>query len=325
MDGPDHRTQGDAGTAAEHWLRARLTAHADQVAVPPPDIPRIDARLRGIRRRRAGWAACAASAVTAAAVVAAVALAGSGDAGDAANPLPAPPATTVPTETAPTTPPAPTGTAIAPDPTGTAVAPPPPGSPLPEATNTTGQAETTTAPGTSATPGATKPGGAATKGNSPTTSGSSGNGGSSAVSACTDRNVSIIASTEPHDSGRHILLTATNTGSTSCTLYFYPDVVFGDGSHDPVGPMESPAEVATIAPGKKAYSGLLLFKPGEQVDQVTSFAVNLRNSDNDGYTGNPIDVAIPASLGGALDIGPYPGTFFWNTDLAELNRYLYAR
>lgn len=324
MDAPDRRTLGDADPAAEDWLRARLTAHAGEVPVPPPDIARIDARRRGIRRRRTGWAACAVSAVAAGVVVAAVAFAGGGDPDGSADPLPlAPPTTTVPpVENTAVPVPGPTGTAIAPPPPGTAE-PTGPESGLPEGMSTAGPGETPTAPDTSVTPGTASPGTGSTKGNPPATNGSSTGTGNGAA-ACTDKNVSVTASTESNDSGRHILLTATNTGSTSCTLYFYPDVVLGDGSHD-VGPMESPAAVATIAPGKKAYSGVLLFQAGDQVDQVTSFAVNLRNRDNDGYTGNPIDVAIPSTLGGALDIGPNPGTYMWNTDLAQLNRYLYAR
>lgn len=326
MDGPDPRTHGDAGTAAEDWLRARLTAQAGEVPVPAPDIARIDARLRGIRRRRTGWAVCAVSAVTAGAVVAAVAFAGGGDAGGTADPQPlVPPASTAP----------PTPSTAAPAPTGTAPVAPPPGTPeapapatgAPDSPDTPGPRATGTAPGTAPASADSTPGNGGATGNPRATGGSSGTSagnGTNGATACTDKNISLTASTSPNDSGRHILLTATNTGSTTCTLYFYPYVVLGDGSHD-VLPMESPAAVATIAPGRKAYSGLLLFKAGEQVDQVTSFAVNLRNQANDGSAGNPIDTAIPAELGDALDIGPNPGTFYWNTNLTQLNKYLYAR
>ncbi|UGQ11863.1 DUF4232 domain-containing protein [Yinghuangia sp. ASG 101] len=326
MDGPDPRTHGDVGTEAEDWLRARLTAHAGEVPVAAPDIAGIDARRRGIRRRRTAWAVCAASAVTAGAVVTAVAFAGGGAPGGSADPLPlAPPTTTAaPTENPATPAPAPPGTATAPPPPGTEAAP---GTGFPDGMSTAGPGATTTAPGTPTTSATTPQGTGGTRGNAPApgaSSGSSSGDATNGATACTDKNIAISASTSPNDSGRHILLTATNTGSTTCTLYFSPDIVLGDGSRDVV-PMESPAAVATIAPGKKAYSGLLLFKPGEQVDQVTSFAVNLRDRGNQGHAGNPIDVAIPSGLGGALDVGPYPGTYFWNTDLAQLNTYLYAR
>lgn len=326
MDGPDRRTHGDAETAAEDWLRARLTAHVGDVPVPPPDLARIDARRRGIRRRRTGWTVCAVSAVAAGAVVAGVAFAGGGADDRSRQPLPLAPPTTVGSPT-------PGPTALPPSPTGTEGAPPPPGTPetpatgLPDGTDTTGQGATTAA-ATPVNPATATTGSSSGRTNSPSTAGSSGTVGANSGSgsrACTDKNVSITASVSSNDSGRHILLTATNTGSTTCTLYYYPDVVFGDGSHEPVLPMESPAQVATIAPGKKAYSGLLLYKPGEKVTRVTSFAVNLLNADNSDYAGYPIDMAIPSGLGGALDIGPYPGTYMWNTDLAQLNSYLYAR
>ncbi|MEH0417507.1 DUF4232 domain-containing protein [Streptomyces sp. B21-083] len=42
-----------------------------------------------------------------------------------------------------------------------------------------------------------------------------------------------------HDSARHLLLTATNTGNKKCALYRYPVVRFDEGGVDQVGPMES--------------------------------------------------------------------------------------
>ncbi|NUU20616.1 MAG: DUF4232 domain-containing protein [Streptomycetaceae bacterium] len=317
MDGSDRRAQGDVDTAAEDWLRGRLTAYGDDVRILPPDVARIDARRRGIRRRRAGFAVCALSAVTATAVVTAVAQAGGGEGARTALPPVTP--------TVSAAPPAETAQATAPQtapPTGTTGSRP--------SSGPTGSGDATTAPagipGTSSGTGTAKPTGHPT--NTPSTSGSSsttGQGDTTGSRACTDADVSITATTEPHDSGRHLLLTATNTGSTTCTLYRYPNVVFGAGAHD-VPPMESPAAVATIGPGKKAYAGLRLFEAGEQVDTVTSLAVTLEGRVANGSpTSNPIDIRIPAELGGALNIGPNPMTTFWNTDLSALNRYLYAR
>ncbi|WP_436771223.1 DUF4232 domain-containing protein [Yinghuangia sp. YIM S09857] len=143
---------------------------------------------------------------------------------------------------------------------------------------------------------------------------------------CTPEELSVVATVEPRDGARHVVLTATNTGAATCTLFHYPDVVLGDGTHGPVQPMESPAkEVATIAPGGKAYAGLLLFRIGEPVDTVTSMAVNLRTGDNDGAVGNPIDVPLPRDLGGFLNIGDGLSVTFWNKDRDAVYRYTFAR
>ncbi|WTW99930.1 DUF4232 domain-containing protein [Streptomycetaceae bacterium NBC_01309] len=167
------------------------------------------------------------------------------------------------------------------------------------------------------------PGGGSANGASP---GANDHPGTPGAAPCTPADLSVVATAEPRDGGRHIILTATNKSAKTCTLVHYPDVVFGDGSHEPVLPMESPAEeVATIAPGGKAYSGLLLSRVGEPVDAVTSMAVNLKNHDNDEPVGNPVDVALPQDLGGFLNIGDGLSVTFWNKDRDAVYKYTFAR
>lgn len=171
--------------------------------------------------------------------------------------------------------------------------------------------------------GVPQPGGGAATGAS---QGASDNPGTPGAAPCTPADLSVVATAEPRDGGRHIILTATNKSAKTCTLVHYPDVVFGDGSHESVLPMESPAkETATIAPGGKAYSGLLLFRVGAPVDAVTSMAVNLKNHDNDEPVGNPIDVSLPQDLGGFLNIGDGLSVTFWNKDRDAVYKYTFAR
>jgi hypothetical protein len=317
MDTSDPRTHGADGTSGEDWLRAQLSTHAGDVHVPPPDLASIDSRRRGIRRRRTALAACAVSAVTAGAVVAAVALADSGsDQAHLANP-PATVATSPPAETGPAQPP-PTGPATPPASatdthqggTATILAPQP------------GTSGTGTGTGTGT---ATKPATGAPVTSGGGTGGAGGSGGTNGTRACASTDVSVALSGNAQQSVRHLLMTATNTSASSCTLYFYPDVVFHGVIHDSIGPMESPAAaVATLAPGQKAYSGIFLYRANESLEASRSMAVNLRDAANDGYTGNPIDLALPQGWQ-AVKFGPSVSSTFWNTDLAAVNRYLYAR
>ncbi|WP_436772323.1 DUF4232 domain-containing protein [Yinghuangia sp. YIM S09857] len=314
MDGSEHRSGGGIGTAAEDWLHARLSAHADELVVRPPDFGRIDARRRGIRRRRTALVACAVSAVTVSAVAAALALTG----GDGEAEVATPPTLFVSTPSIVGTPP----TASASPPPSTAPAPPAP---------TDGGGTGTTAAPPSGTPhpgGGTAPGGGPATTGAPAppggASGSPGSTGTGGTAACTDKNVRITMSTTP-DSSNHVLLTATNTGSTTCTLYHHPQVVLGD--RHPTPPMESPAEaLATIAPGKKAYAGVRLWNDGDTPPEhpVKSFAVNLQGRVANTPAGNPVDVRVPPEII-ALDVGTNPLSTLWNTDLEAVNRYLYAR
>ncbi|MCF2530804.1 DUF4232 domain-containing protein [Yinghuangia soli] len=318
MDAPDPHTHGTDGTPGEDWLRTQLSMHAGDVLVRPPDLASIDSRRRGIRRRRASMAVCAVSAVTAGAVVAAVALMGSGgDEAHLANP-PATIATSPPAETGPAQPPT-TGPAAT-----TA-----PGNPSPSGTHQGGTATLPALPPATPGPGtgtgtATRPATGAPNTGAPNNSGG-GTGGTNGTRSCASSDVSVVLSGDAQRSVRHLLMTATNTSASACTLHFYPDVVFHGVVHDSIGPMESPAAaIATLAPGQKAYSGIFLYRANESLEASRSMAVNLRDAVNDGYTGNPIDLSLPEGWQ-AVKFGPSATSTFWNTDLAAVNRYLYAR
>ncbi|MEU8133487.1 DUF4232 domain-containing protein [Streptodolium elevatio] len=328
MDASEHRSGGGTGTgtAAEAWLQAQLNAHADEFVVMPPDFARIDARHHGIRRRRAALVACAASVLTVSTMMAAVALTGGGGEAEVTTPptllVPTPsaetaPATPAPSTSAPATIPS-TTEPPRPAPTGTGgTAPPSSGAPNPTGTAApTGGTATTRAPA--------RPGGGSGDPSTPGTSGTSTTSGGNGTAACTDKNVRISMSTT-EDSSNHVLLTATNIGATSCTLYYHPQVVLGD--RHPTPPMESPAKaLATIAPGQKAYAGVRLWNDGDTPPEhpVKSFAVNLQGRVANTPAGHPIDVQVPREII-ALDVGTNPLSTLWNTDVDAVNRYLYAR
>ncbi|MFF8618779.1 DUF4232 domain-containing protein [Streptomyces sp. NPDC015350] len=195
-------------------------------------------------------------------------------------------------------------------------------------TTPSGTASASTGESTSATPstppGSTAPGagngsdgqkGTATgPGNS---GGSGGKGGEGDVggdgvpgSPCTDDSFTITASTSPHDSLQHILLTATNTGDKACVLGGYPAVVFEDANHQ-ASVMKSRLEEFLVQPGRKAYAGVRLFRTGVPTTAVKKMGVSL---SPEGYEQN---VPLPGGTG-FVNIDDDPEVTYWtgSEDLA---------
>ncbi|SEC20332.1 Protein of unknown function [Streptomyces sp. TLI_105] len=192
--------------------------------------------------------------------------------------------------------PAPSGTASA---TGTA----PPASPSPSPTESKKPSATD-----SAKPSATSSG--------------SGSGGKEKAPACGDQDLSIGTSYWAHDSGQHLLITATNVTDKPCTLYHYPFITFGKDADSPLQPMESPAKaVATIGPKQKAYAGVKLFLGGEKTTAYESFGLAYHDpADNN--DGSPIDVALSDEVQ-FVNVGQNPSVTFWNLDRSEVEKFVF--
>lgn len=169
----------------------------------------------------------------------------------------------------------------------------------------------------SAKPGATssgKPGGSG--------SGGSGTGNTGKAPACADGDLSIGTSYWAHDSGQHLLITATNVTDKPCTLYNYPFITFGQDVDSPLQPMESqPKALATIGPKQKAYAGVKLFLGGEKTDTYESFGLAYADpsSNNDG---SPIDVALSDEVQ-FVNVGQKPSVTFWNLDRSEVEKFVF--
>ncbi|MFD0339600.1 DUF4232 domain-containing protein [Streptomyces sp. NPDC127117] len=127
---------------------------------------------------------------------------------------------------------------------------------------------------------------------------------------CTDDSFTITASTSPHDSLQHMLLTATNTGAKACVLGGYPAVVFEDAHHE-AGVMKSQLEEFLVEPGKKAYAGLRLFRVGVPTTAMKKMGVSL---SPEGYEQN---VPLPGGIG-FVNIDDDPKVTYWtgSEDLA---------
>ncbi|MEU9596326.1 DUF4232 domain-containing protein [Streptomyces sp. NPDC048109] len=94
-------------------------------------------------------------------------------------------------------------------------------------------------------------------------SASAGSGGtdgsdSEVPGACSAADVRITAANAPRPIN-HLLLTATNTGSKTCTLPPYPAARFGEAQAvPPVAESSKPQSLTTLAPGESGYAGVRL-------------------------------------------------------------------
>ncbi len=183
----------------------------------------------------------------------------------------------------------------------------------------TASATGTTAPATpSPTTDAPRP--TATDSAKPSSGG--GGDGKEKAPACADQDLSIGTSYWAHDSGQHLLITATNVTDKPCTLYHYPFITFGQDTDSPLQPMESPAKaVATIGPKEKAYAGVKLFLGGEKTKTYESFGIAYHDPDSND-DGSPVDVALSDEVQ-FVTVGQKPSVTFWNLDRGEVEKFVF--
>lgn len=87
---------------------------------------------------------------------------------------------------------------------------------------------------------------------------------------CSDANANTEVTMEfalsPEKDDAKYLLVATNTGDRPCTLYHYPVITFGDAGYVlPVLKDSEPRTPVDLAPGQKAYAGLLARQSNKEV------------------------------------------------------------
>ncbi|WP_055599813.1 DUF4232 domain-containing protein [Streptomyces aureus] len=171
--------------------------------------------------------------------------------------------------------------------------------------------------GGSTTTGGTS-GGSGTKGSTTgSTAGSSTGGKASAKApACAYGDIKITAAKADEVPTEHIVLTATNTSGSACTLLQYPLIAFGPiqtAKDVPAVAKSKPAAPVVLKPGAPAYANVRVALGGAHEDNevVTSFNVNLFAAD--GPAEGSIVVKAPA--GGLAVAEAAAKTGYWTEEL----------
>lgn len=118
---------------------------------------------------------------------------------------------------------------------------------------------------------------------------------SGASDACRGDNVTAVITKVPRPLN-HLLLTITNKGSRSCNAYFAPALRFDDEqSATQVNQDSKPQAVATLAPGRSAYAGVLLSSAagGDHGRTARKLTVYFTPRSGSGSTGAPVTLTLP--------------------------------
>ena len=95
---------------------------------------------------------------------------------------------------------------------------------------------------------------------------------------------------------RHILLVATNVGHRKCDLQGAPEVTLGDAKGPaPVMKETDSGEALTLAPGDKAYAGLLATGGHRDTYDVTSMTLGLGSPGGESEAGKPVKLPMPVA------------------------------
>jgi hypothetical protein len=100
----------------------------------------------------------------------------------------------------------------------------------------------------------------------------------------------------PGEDVRHLRLMATNSGSKKCDVQNYPEVTLGDAKRPaPAKEGTDPGEAVTLAPGEKAYAGVLA--TGGQMDtySVKAIKVSLGSPGGEAEAETPVSVKMPVA------------------------------
>ncbi|MEU8790901.1 DUF4232 domain-containing protein [Streptomyces sp. NPDC048643] len=131
-----------------------------------------------------------------------------------------------------------------------------------------------------------------------------GNGGGddakadgTAVCAEADLSFATTNQDEAGDQVRHLLLTVTNAGDKTCTVYGYPRVQLGADAQAPVALIKDsdPKALATLAPGDEANAALLVSGGQRDTYEAHTISVVLQGRKPGSTASGPIDVPMPGA------------------------------
>ncbi|MEU1051415.1 DUF4232 domain-containing protein [Streptomyces sp. NPDC005876] len=136
----------------------------------------------------------------------------------------------------------------------------------------------------------------------------------SSVAACTASNVKLTVS-EVSRPINHLLLKATNTGSTSCYAYNAPFLRAGADAQAPLRWVteSTPQSVVKLKPGRSAYAGILTYSPdGEGGGKKKTLGVQLTDRK-----GNPTGKEKTLKLPHSTLFNSAAAVTYWQTSAAD--------
>lgn len=95
---------------------------------------------------------------------------------------------------------------------------------------------------------------------------------------------------------RHLMLVATNSSAKKCDVQNYPEVMLGDAQRSaPAMESTGPDDAVTLAPGEKAYAGVLATGGKMDTYPVKFLTVGLGSPGGEAEAEKPIRVKMPVT------------------------------
>lgn len=100
----------------------------------------------------------------------------------------------------------------------------------------------------------------------------------------------------PGEEVRHLMLVATNKSAKKCDVQNYPEVTLGNAKgFAPVKEGMGPDEAVTLAPGEKAYAGILATGGKMDTYPVKLMTVSLGSPGGEAEAEKPVKVKMPVT------------------------------
>lgn len=119
---------------------------------------------------------------------------------------------------------------------------------------------------------------------------------SGSVALCTHQDLSFSATRydAPGEQLRHIMVVAVNRGGTTCEMQNAPEITLGD-AQGPAPVMEGtePGEPFALAPGEKAYAGVLATGGHRDTYEVTFMNLTLGSPGGEAEAEEPVELEMP--------------------------------
>ncbi|MFI9393099.1 DUF4232 domain-containing protein [Streptomyces bauhiniae] len=135
------------------------------------------------------------------------------------------------------------------------------------------------------------------------------------TAACTTANTKLTV-TEVSRPINHLLLKATNTGTTTCNAYYAPLLRAGADAQAPLARVEDskPQAVVTLKPGESAYAGIATYSPDGEGGATEKTLGVLFTDRNAGGTGKEKTLNLP---NGGVFFNSAAAVTYWQYNAAD--------